>query len=332
MSRILPSVLLGLSTLIGAFGAHSSPLVPDDPRVRNAANAIIVDANAPAACLVLGTTCTLSTDCCSQTCSGNVCVNASGPMGCHADNDSCATGTDCCTGQCSNGSCVSLASLGAGTCMIDGEPCASSDVCCSKNCAAAPGGGNACQASSGCHVLGNLCTSDPACCGAAGSGGFGAGNVVCGAVAGSNPFVGTCTNASGCDPQGDTCGVVAGTRHDCCGCLPPAINCCRPARSGDLRCYGGSSASCPNGYDANTPGCCVTTGNICTFSDECCGGAPCLPDVAGVRHCATGPSAGGGACTTSSDCAAGLQCFGAPGAVSGTCRIPVDGVFGNGFE
>ncbi len=279
--------ILAAAALIGAAGGASGTDLLQSARDANpllsesrtfAANETLAGPFAPsAACQTLGNHCTSPSDCCSLTCSSSICINASGPLGCHADSDTCTTGSDCCTGQCTGGTCASLASLGAGTCTIDGEPCSSSDSCCSKNCAATPGGGNACQADSGCHVRSNLCTSDAACCGAAGSGGAGAGNVVCTVLIGSNPPVGTCSNPVGCNSEGDVCGGLGG-RTDCCGCMPPSSNCCRADSSGGSRCYGGSTASCPNGYEANTPGCCIAAGNVCTFSDECCGGTPCVPD------------------------------------------------------
>lgn len=289
-----------------------------------------------ASCQIIGGSCTLPGDCCSQTCSNGACINANGLLGCRADSDVCTSGADCCTGQCalaqgaSSGTCVPLSSFGAGTCTIDGEPCTSSDACCSRLCADIPGGGKACQADSGCHLLGNLCDSDSTCCGGAGTGSLGAGNVTCSLVVGSNPSVGTCSNPNGCDPQGDVCGILSG-RHDCCGCPAPSVNCCKDDGSGVFRCHGGGTLQCPNGYDASDPACCVAAGQVCTFSHECCGGTPCLPDGTGVLRCAAASSSAGGLCTTSADCSNGLQCITAPGSLGGTCKDP-DLIFANGFQ
>ncbi|HKA86031.1 MAG TPA: hypothetical protein VKE22_00145 [Haliangiales bacterium] len=182
-----------------------------------------------------------------------------------------------------------------------------------------------CQTANGCRVIGDLCQKTSDCCGGAGNGlppDTGSGMTVCNIISGTNPPVGTCGNPTGCDPEGDVCGLDVNARHDCCGCLPPKINCCKKDSLGVSRCYGGSTTNCPNGYDG-TPGCCIPTGQICTFTNECCAGNTCLPDSNGILHCTSVscvPS--GGTCTSTEDCCPGSICNLPPGSLSGTCGPP----------
>jgi hypothetical protein len=183
--------------------------------------------------------------------------------------------------------------------------------------------------------MGDICYKDGDCCGAKGSGLPGDGLVTCQMVAGTNPPVGFCTmpTASGgtgnsCDPEGDVCGIKptqacgGNAREDCCGCIEPKFNCCKLDKEGVPRCFGGSSAQCPTGYTGKAP-CCIAAGQQCTFSSECCNGAPCLPDQAGVLRCGNACSGEGATCTATSDCCAGLSCNVASGMTQGTCgQVP----------
>jgi hypothetical protein len=206
--------------------------------------------------------------------------------------------------------------------MVDGEPCTDGTNCCSRVCADIPGGGKICQLASGCRVIGDICTSPTDCCGGPGVGTAGAGNATCTPVAGTDPPVGTCSNPNSCDPEGDVCGLSANARHDCCDCAPPKIDCCKPDSSGVPRCYGTPSmGNCPNGYTGAT-GCCIATGDICAFDNECCNGAPCLPDGTGVLRCGTTCVMLNGTCTATADCCTGLICNVPPGSPSGTCENP----------
>jgi len=176
--------------------------------------------------------------------------------------------------------------------------------------------------------MGDTCYKNSDCCGATGSMLPGDGLVVCNMIAGTNPPVGQCGQPSGggtCDPEGDVCGLRVGTdtcggnaREACCDCMPPKYNCCKLDKAGVPRCYGGSTSTCPNGYDGS-PGCCIAAGQQCTFSAECCNGAPCVPDSNGVLRCGTQCSNTTGVCTADVDCCAGLKCTVPPGATSGTC-------------
>jgi hypothetical protein len=150
-------------------------------------------------------------------------------------------------------------------------------------------------------------------------------------ASGSNPPTGTCHAGGGCDPEGGVCGGTGdgsvNARQDCCDCPPPKFNCCKPDNAGVHRCYG-STGACPKGYTGVAP-CCINAGDVCTFSSECCGGTPCIPDSTGVRHCLMqSPDGGitcvpkGAMCTGTADCCPGLQCDIPPGATTGTCDVP----------
>jgi len=280
-----------------------------------------------AGCATLGNACGANGDCCSQNCQGGLCAPQGG--NCNAIGDVCFSGSGCCSGVCviPNGATAGTCASGGGTCTADGEPCSGCSGCCSRVCAPTATGGHICVPASGCRLIGDLCRKDSDCCGGGATGLPGANEVVCTIIAGSNPPVGTCSNPTGCDPDGDVCGLASGnntcgnSRHDCCDCIPPKINCCKLDRAGVPRCYGGSTTSCPSGYDG-TPGCCIAAGQICAFSSECCGGAPCVPDGSGQLRCGTSCGTVGQTCVADSDCCAGLPCTVPRGQLAGTCGAP----------
>ena len=281
-----------------------------------------------AGCVTIGNTCALDGDCCSNTCSADGhCVNAGGPIGCQATGDLCFTGDVCCTNVCSGatatapGTCAAIHTTGSGGCMLDGEPCTSGTNCCSRVCAAAPGGGTVCQLADGCRIAGDLCRRDTDCCGGAGTSGLGAGEVSCNFIDGIDPPLGTCSNPHGNDPEGDVCGLGTNAREDCFGCMPPKVQCCREDSLGVARCYGGSTDQCPAGYTGMPP-CCIAAGGACTFSSECCGGAPCVPDSTGKLVCGTSCVPEEGVCTATGDCCTGLVCDVPVGAPAGVCKNP----------
>jgi hypothetical protein len=112
-----------------------------------------------------------------------------------------------------------------------------------------------------------------------------------------------CTGGTSCNPPGNICGgsgAVNASQNCCDG--KKAV--CKPDSNGIHRCFGGcpddDCSACPSGYDANDPDCCIpaapdqasaTTANVCQFRDQCCGGAPCVPDASGVLHCVAAPAA-----------------------------------------
>jgi hypothetical protein len=102
-----------------------------------------------------------------------------------------------------------------------------------------------------------------------------------------------CTNGTACNPPGNTCGDSSSWN-----CCDGKKDVCKFDSNGVKRCFGGcpndDCSQCPTGYDANDPLCCIeaapdpssaTTANVCQFRDQCCGGAPCVPDENGVLHC-----------------------------------------------
>lgn len=283
-------------------------------------------------CTTDGNACSDGSACCSKNCQGGVCITTA--AGCQPIGDVCYSGTDCCSGNCTipagktAGTCAQIQTTGE--CAMDGEPCPGCSSCCSRVCAATASGASVCQLAGGCRIQGDTCYKDTDCCGAAGSGLPGDGLVKCQMVAGTNPPSGFCTMPSGggvCDPEGDVCGIqppqACGTnaREDCCDCMPPKFNCCKLDKAGVPRCFGGSTTQCPDGYNGQ-PGCCIAAGQQCTFSSECCNGAPCLPDSTGVLKCGSACSQQGGACTSDGDCCAGLPCNVPAGQTMGTCGAP----------
>ncbi|HEY3352310.1 MAG TPA: hypothetical protein VGQ83_03610 [Polyangia bacterium] len=285
----------------------------------------------PGGCTTLGNACGGSSECCSANCVDGKCARA---YTCGADGDICFQALDCCTTVCNvaaglaAGTCGLINASGSGGCQIAGEPCVDGGHCCSRVCVPTAQGGQVCQVASGCRVVGEICRADGDCCGAPGSGRPGDGNVHCELDPLSDPPIGLCRNPTGCDPEGDICGLGVSARHDCCDCLPPKINCCKPDGAGVPRCYGGSTGDCPNGYTGVEP-CCIPAGDQCTFSAECCGSAPCVPDAQGVLRCLGGQPDGGpvcvpagGVCTSSSDCCVGIPCQIQPGAPTGICELP----------
>jgi hypothetical protein len=101
-----------------------------------------------------------------------------------------------------------------------------------------------------------------------------------------------CSNGTSCNPPGNICGGSGATNasQNCCDGKKEV---CKPDSNGIYRCFGGGSLSCPTGYDASNPACCIAaadpdhlgTVNVCQFRDQCCNGAPCVPDAGGVLHC-----------------------------------------------
>jgi hypothetical protein len=79
-------------------------------------------------------------------------------------------------------------------------------------------------------------------------------------------------------------------------------------------CWAGHVDVC-NGF-ACVAGECKTT---CTFDSDCQPGLTCSFYVAGVIACISPPKSSGGSCTSSGDCAVGLDCCGQAGAM--TCGI-----------
>jgi hypothetical protein len=290
----------------------------------NCVNSVCTAVN-PTGCTTLGNSCAAgdaaigSNNCCSQNCQNSTCVRTSG---CQASGDVCFRNGDCCTGVCNiaNGAiagiCIDPSTPGVGGCGVDGQPCAGDADCCSRECVPTVYGGYACQVASGCRVEGDVCRMDSDCCSGQLSTPFPG---ACELDTTVSPPIGRCREPPGsiCQgtPEGNVCG--GGPNTDGGGGVA-RNNCCHPDLAGVYRCFGGSTTTCPNGYDG-TPNCCIAVGGQCRFSAECCNGEPCVPGSDGVLRCGTMCIQQGGVCTSTGDCCAGLICNIPPGSATGTC-------------
>jgi hypothetical protein len=250
-------------------------------------------------------------DCCSKNCV----TNSGGPDGtclpaytCHAYYDVCFRNAECCSGVCD----LSQAAAGApgrctqmpGACTQDGNPCAGSSNCCSRLCQDLGSGVKVCQPAAGCRMTGDYCDKTQACCGGSPDALHPLANpygVFCDTTGkdlnaprndSSSQDDFRCTNGVSCNPPGNICGGSGATNasQNCCDGKKAV---CKPDSNGIYRCFGGGTTGCPTGYDASNPACCIpaqdpaalTTVSVCQFRDQCCGGAPCVPDANGVLHC-----------------------------------------------
>ncbi|HEX9307398.1 MAG TPA: hypothetical protein VF894_07905 [Anaeromyxobacter sp.] len=241
-------------------------------------------------CKTLADACTVSSDCCSKDCKGatdtipgsGTCVPS---FSCHAYYDICFRDAECCSGVCD----TSLSNPGRckqmpGSCTQDGNPCANDSNCCTRLCQDLGAGAKVCQPAAGCRMTGDYCDRQSACCGGSADAMRPDGYQITCDTAGDH----RCDNGTACNPPGNTCGDSSS--WNCCDGKKAV---CKPDSNGISRCFGGGSVNCPTGYDANNPACCIatadpanlTTVNVCQFSGQCCGGAPCVPDVNGVLHC-----------------------------------------------
>jgi hypothetical protein len=262
-------------------------------------------------CVLDGEVCPGCSQCCSRVCGptatgGNVCQQAGG---CRLLGDLCHQDTDCCGGpqtaqsMCSVGevTCTPIAntnppvgqcsqpgSNGCGTCNPEGDVCGIKPV-------------QACSGSARedcCDCISpkfNCCKFDRhgvARC-------FGGSTTTCPtgftgvAPCCIDPYQWACSNARPC-PSGNTC--VNGA------CQGPSCSNTNPCPTGQ---------ACINGF--------CPAQSTCTFSDECCGGTPCVPDQNGVLRCQAACQASGAKCTATSDCCTGLVCAIPTGQLLGSC-------------
>ncbi len=247
-------------------------------------------------CKTLGETCGAGTDCCSSNCKGGVCVQA---YACQPYGDICYDAKSCCSGLCdlsasTPGRCIDP----PGGCVQGGNPCDNASNCCSRICKDMGTGVKVCVPAGGCRMTDEYCDGTSACCG--GSGGYG---VFCDVAGKTAPDTGThddyrCSKGQACNPPGNICGVTTDVNASQNCCIPGDFNgsgkaVCKPDSNGVYRCYGsppggGDGTSCPTGYDGSNPACCIATGQICEFKDQCCDGQPCVPDASGVLRCTAG--------------------------------------------
>ena len=286
-------------------------------------------------CKTAGNACTSDAQCCNQTCNANHQCAAPGAVSyCAQTGDICRGDGECCTGVCSiaagapAGTCASIST----SCQIDGTVCSGCGDCCSHFCGPfGAAGPSICQPASGCHVQGDLCRKNSDCCGGDISSGLpGAGLIACepdpvygsrigtcGGPRASNCPSGASTCKNACNPEGNVChfkqtlvcaGDLTNVRNDCCDCIS-SKECCQPDATGIPRC--------------NSLAACVPVGGNCSFSGECCGNEPCLPDpVTGKLTCGNVCANAGGACTTNRDCCTGMVCQATPGSIGGVCEVP----------
>ena len=275
----------------------------------------------PGTCNVLGQACNSPAACCSTNCQGGVCVRA---YSCQANGDLCLRDSDCCGNVCSAndggaGYCVTVTGGGGGGCTEDGNPCSGGTNCCSRTCVDPGSGAMVCQPVDGCRLTGDFCLSTNACCG---GGPNPNGTVMC--------ATGRCNNGQACNGAGNICGsarlpdggtLTINAPQDCCDGHRTV---CKIDSSGVPRCFGGCpgnicSSSCPTGYTGQAP-CCIATSQSCQFSNQCCGGARCLPGDGGFFCSSATCQPLAGTCTASADCCSGLACAVPSGSTTGTCQ------------
>lgn len=256
-------------------------------------------------CGVSGETCSSDGNCCSGFCYHFGLTGKCAPHDtCRAEGEICTLDTQCCTGKPQPGSdpadlrgcddvhgqCVAL-----GSCASTGQPCSGVRSCCSNLCVDAGWGTEICQFLSGCRPFGEVCTEDFQCC---------AGTVntnvppICLPPDPSVDNVRRCENPPGCVDPGEMCAAGgSGASNNCCvaksrGCTPTGL--------GVSRC---------NDCDLSDPACCLDVGEECEFSEQCCNGKPCIPDMNGIPRCASNCASEGALCTAHGDCCLGLMCY-----------------------
>jgi hypothetical protein len=264
----------------------------------NVCQAVPVPAGTSYTCKTLGEVCAAGVECCSTNCQGGTCVAA---YTCHATGDLCTRTEDCCSGLCigATGSQPGRCDQPDGGCTQDGIPCENDSNCCTRSCKDMGSGVKVCQPAGGCRMTGDFCDQTASCCGGSDPddplGTLNPYGIFCDSVGrSSGPPEGDtstkderlCTGGQACNPPGNICGYKAS--QNCCyegGGSGKAV--CKPDAGGILRCFGGPvNTTCPTGWDANDPQCCIQPGDVCQFRDQCCGGSPCVPDQDGVLRCA----------------------------------------------
>jgi hypothetical protein len=273
-------------------------------------------------CKVQNQACTSGAECCSTNCQGGFCVAA---WSCRANNDLCLKDVDCCSFKCSKndgsaGYCVTP----PGGCIQDGMPCSGGSNCCTRICVDPGTGATVCLPASGCEMTGSACLNDQACCG---GGTNPNGSVKCGRDVATDTY-GRCDNGQACNPVGNICGAIFTNADGTTFSVNASQNCCDGKKevckldaAGIPRCFGGGSTQCPEGFTGVAP-CCIELGEVCQFKDQCCNGAPCVPDSVGTLRC-TGSSCVplGNACTPGTSVCCSGDCL-SSGELGYSCRVP----------
>jgi hypothetical protein len=279
-------------------------------------------------CSVRGQKCSLGSECCSTNCDDGYCAPQST---CKATEDVCYDDLDCCSKLCSrNDGSAGYCILPPGGCVQDGMPCEGASNCCTRICADPGSGVTVCLSATGCVMTGAACLDEQACCG---GGTNPNGSVMCERQSSADAF-GRCDNGQACNPVGNICGAPfplpdGGTfkvnaSQDCCDGKKEV---CKRDSSGIPRCFGGFTSACPTGYTGVAP-CCIAHGDVCQFKDQCCDGAPCVPDETGTLRCSQGSCTPLGAtCTFGQAVCCSGQCIGDE--FGFVCRIPIDAGVGS---
>ncbi len=286
-------------------------------------------------CSVAGTACTTAADCCSSGCVGGVCSDTAS---CATVGASCTTDAQCCSNDCTGGTCRSA---GPG-CQVSGETCSSAGNCCSGFCVSTTTPGvSRCATHDTCRAEGEICTGSSDCCTGGCDGTTGRCTTLGSCSSSGEPCTGVrdccsalcadggsgvaiCQHLPGCRPYGEICTAPG----DCCSaeCSPPDAvgvrRCVNPpgcVDAGEICGQGGSDNCCvlrhlgctPTGLGVsrcNDNASCLAIGDTCEFAEQCCSGALCVLDSAGVRRCGTMCIMSGGGCLAASDCCAGNLC------------------------
>jgi hypothetical protein len=227
--------------------------------------------------------------------------------------------------------------------MQDGIPCDNAANCCTRLCVDLGSGTKVCQPAGGCRMTGDYCDKTGSCCGGTNATSPGTAASAYGVYCdgpGTKQNYGapefdsgskndrTCTGGQSCNPPGNICGGTGTDKvnasQNCC--VPGDFNgsgkvVCKPDANKIMRCFGappaaGTGTACPTGYTGNAP-CCIAADAVCQFRDQCCDGAPCVPDAAGILRCAAPACKPRGVlCAGAGDqsCCDGLTCTSIEGA------------------
>lgn len=261
-------------------------------------------APAVTSCKVSGETCSSNGGCCSGLCFPGSPSRCAPHDGCRGGGEICSDDTECCVGVrlpaappgsekgCDNvtGQCELL-----GSCLPAGEACTGVRNCCSALCVDAGWGVGVCEFLQGCRPFGEICTADTQCCSGIVNPADLNGDLRCSDPDPTTDDLRRCLNVPGCVDPGEIC--HGGGSSNCCVAKLPG---CTPTGLGVSRC----STCVPT-----DPGCCLDIGQECQFSEQCCNGKPCIPDMNGIPRCTLNCVGEGGGCAAHADCCLGNICY-----------------------
>jgi hypothetical protein len=218
---------------------------------------------------------------------------------CRGGGEICTDDTECCVGVrqpgappgtergCDNdtGQCELL-----GSCLPSGEACTGTRNCCSALCVDAGWGIGICEFLAGCRPYGEICTADAQCCSGVVNDNDLNGDTRCSDPEPDEDDLRRCLNVPGCVDPGEIC--AQGGSNNCCILKSPG---CTQTGLGVARC--------------NSSAVCIDIGGECQFSEQCCNGKPCIPDMNGVFRCSSMCVGEGGTCGAHADCCPGNMCY-----------------------